>query len=168
MNNSNRISVRAVGTGILTVLASMFLFTTLGAALGIGTLDFNEIPTMGNAFWDFSFIAWAVSIYFGARVSVAAAGFPALRDGIIQGIATWAGSNVIVCVILSFGTGQLFNFSATGTPGPLWASFAGNLLALTFAVGAGWAETRMEKRVAHKETRRHDSPKVPRIPRTGT
>ena len=168
MGNSNRIGFRAVFTGVLTVISVMFLWTTLGAALGIGTMDLNDIPTMGNAFWVWSLVGWALSVYAGGRLAVAAAGVTSLRDGIVHGIATWAGSNVLICLVLSFGTGQLFNFSATGATGPLWASFGGNFAALLFGAGAGWAETRMEKRVAQRDSKKHDSTKLPRIPRTGT
>ncbi len=162
----SRLSFRAVTAGISTVFALMALLMTFGAAVGGWALNMDELPRLPIGFWFLSAAAWVFSVYFGARLAVAASRSSGARDGVLQGITVWAGSCVAACVLLTLGTGRMFNYSSGPSTAPFWAAFLGNGCALLFAVWAGWLGSQSELKAARQERWRHEAYQDTRIGKT--
>lgn len=159
---SSRLSVRAITAGIVVTYALMILVMSLAAGLGLWTYQLRELPNLGTGFWAFAFASWIGTIYLGSYVAVLASRSATRRDGILNGVVTWAGACVIGCGLL--GVASEGAFSSLRGQSSFWAAFCTGLLALGASVLAGTLASGSEAEVSRKERKLPDA-EVTRLPR---
>ena len=95
---SSRISARAVLTGVFSTFAFMMLFLSLIAAFGIWDLRLSELTASGPLFWILASASWVASLFLGSLIATSSSRAQTTRDGVLNAIATWAGS----CLMFGF------------------------------------------------------------------
>lgn len=107
------ISWASVFAGIVTFLAVLILLSLLGSAIGFGTIQ----PTSGGSVFQGTkpaLIIWGILTFI---VSFLAAGFVAgmasRRVGMLHGFLTWAGSVIVLLLMISMLASSIF--SAAGS-----------------------------------------------------
>ena len=116
-----RISWAAIFGGVILVVAVQIVLSTLGAAIGLGTVGVNAGTTpdagslgLGAGIW------WVVSsviaLAFGGYVSAWLAGIELRWDGILHGMVTWGIATLMMIHLLTSAVGGIVGtgFSAIG------------------------------------------------------
>ena len=136
----SRISVRAIGAGVVSSFALMILFMALGGAFGLGRFDLTDLSRMSGGFWIWVSAAWIVSLYCAAYVAAIVGRSTTDRDGMLYGFVTWASACVSGCAVLAIASGRIFAgmYSMQSSQGMLWGTVIADALALSAAILGGW------------------------------
>lgn len=102
------ISWRSIFAGVITFIALSILFSLVGAAIGLGGVNFTaDNPTQGVGT---GLLIWSI---FSLILSLGAAGFisglTASRAGLIHGFLTWALGLIVALVMISTSITSAFN-----------------------------------------------------------
>ncbi len=152
----SRVSIRGIAVGILTTFASWILLMAIVASLGIWRYRLNEMPNLGAGFWSAMFLVFVVSLSFGSFIASVIGRSENTADGLLHGVATWAGTCVLGCLALGVATGKLFDFaSQTSGSGVFWVIAAGDAIALLAALRFGVAGARFGIKRVEEESRRN-------------
>lgn len=101
------ISWSAILAGVVTFLACMIAFGLIGSAIGLGVPDITSNQPFEGL--KGSLIAWAaVSMILSLLAAGFVSGVAAARVGLIHGFLTWASSVVILFLLLTFTTFNIF------------------------------------------------------------
>lgn len=153
-----RVSARGIIAGVLVGLAIAVMLTALGAAIGMTAFP----GARGQRSTGFGVVVWfVVALSAGAFGGAwcAAGGARALRrrDGVLQGIVTWAAMALVSLSTL----GGVMRSVAAGSMGDrslvaagAWGSFAALSVSFVAAILGGLVGTRRERRVAGLVTER--------------
>ena len=106
------ISWSAIIAGVMTFLACMIAFSLIGSAIGLGVPDVTSNQPFEGL--KGSIIAWAsISLIISLLAAGFVSGVAAARVGLIHGFLTWASSVVVLFLLLTFTTLNIFQ--ATGS-----------------------------------------------------
>jgi len=112
-----RVSWGAILAGLFVTLVIQVMFTLLGAAIGLASLDHlrqsssGKDIAMGSGIW--MLLTALVSIWVGACISGRLSGGPGRADGLIHGLVTWSVSTCATLLLLTTVTTALLG--ATGS-----------------------------------------------------
>ncbi|MBI4509872.1 MAG: hypothetical protein HY698_09565 [Deltaproteobacteria bacterium] len=154
---ASRLSARAITAGVLVALTTLGVLMVLGGGFGawsIGILDAEAVRALGAWFAFWSILAWGLSLFLGSLVSAIACRSGERRDGLLQGITTWAASSVAVTLIactwlmaaLAVGTATPGAVEEMGGRATFWACFIGDVVGLVGALLGGVVGARYEAR----------------------
>ena len=117
-----RISWGAIFGGVILVVVVQLLLSTLGAGIGLGTVNMNAGTTpdagnlgMGAGVW------WVISsclaLFFGGYVAAWLAGIEIRFDGALHGLVTWGIATLLTIYLLTSAIGSVIGggFSALGS-----------------------------------------------------
>jgi hypothetical protein len=134
----SRISPFPIIAGIMLTLASMYLFMSFAAAMGVWSYQFYEIPLLGPKFWTVASISWTTSVFIGALVSVLASGSRDMRNGILNALTTWSGGYLLFGgIALTMADTNLSDLLGLPVVGLFWHGFLGDAAALAAGVLGG-------------------------------
>ena len=117
-----RISWAAIIGGVIMVVALQILLSTLGAGIGLGTVNTNAGTTpdansmgMGAGIW--WVVSSVVALAFGGYVSAWLAGIELRWGGVLHGLITWGIATLLTIYLLTSAIGSLVGggFSAMGS-----------------------------------------------------
>jgi hypothetical protein len=117
-----RISWAAIFGGVILVVAIQILLATLGAGVGLGTVNTNAASTpdasslgVGAGIW--WIISACVALLVGSYVSAWLAGVEIRFDGVLHGLVTWGISTLLLIWLLTSAIGGIIGggFSALGS-----------------------------------------------------
>lgn len=117
-----RISWAAIFGGVVLVVAIQILFATLGAGIGLGTVNTNAGTTpgasslgMGAGIW--WIVSTCVALLVGSYISAWLAGVEIRFDGVLHGLVTWGISTLLLIWLLTSALGGIIGggFSALGS-----------------------------------------------------
>ncbi len=112
-----RVSWGAILAGLFVTLVLQIMFTLLGAAIGLASIDPLRQSTsgksiaIGSGIW--MLVTALISIWVGACISGRLSGGPERADGLIHGIVTWSVSTCATLLLLATVTTALLG--ATGS-----------------------------------------------------
>jgi hypothetical protein len=117
-----RISWAAIFGGVILVVVVQLLLSTLGAGIGLGTVNVNAgtTPDAGNLGMSAG-IWWIVSsclaLFCGGYVAAWLAGIETRFDGLLQGLVTWGIAMLLTIYLLTSAVGGIIGggFSALGS-----------------------------------------------------
>jgi hypothetical protein len=117
-----RISWAAIFGGVILVIVVQLLLSTLGAGIGLGTVNVNAGTTpgagnlgMGAGIW------WVISsclaLFCGSYVAAWLAGIEIRFDGVLHGLITWGIATLLTIYLLTSAIGGIIGggFSALGS-----------------------------------------------------
>jgi hypothetical protein len=163
---ASRLSARAILAGVFLALASMRVLMALGGGLGLWRFRPGMTPhDFGVGFWVCAFIAWAVSLFFGGLLAAIAGRCRLRRDGIVQGVTTWAVATVVARIAVVLVSRILGFAPITSAVGLFWGMFFIEVIALVAAVLGALAGVRSEAHAPElraRAARPEPSPYVPR------
>jgi hypothetical protein len=111
-----RVSWGAILAGLFVTLVMQVMFTLLGAAIGLASVDPLRQSSSGKGFAISSgiwlLVSALMSIWVGACISGRLSGGPGRADGLIHGIVTWSVSTCATLLLLATATTALLG--ATG------------------------------------------------------
>jgi hypothetical protein len=154
---ASRLSARSVIGGVVVTLAVFGVLMTLGGGLGLwslGRLEATEGPRLGAGLAVWAVVSWVLSALLGGFVAALSARSPLRRDGLLQGLVTWAGAcllgGILACVwfMSAISSGLLSPWLVEGLRGPgvMWAFFIADALAVVAALFGGLLGARLEAR----------------------
>jgi uncharacterized BrkB/YihY/UPF0761 family membrane protein len=138
---SRRLSAHSVIGGVLVIYASMSVLMALAGGLGLWEFDLHQISDLGTGFWAWALAAWILSVYAGGFLASTVSRSVDRRDGVIQGVVTWAAACVFGCLFLVYFTQAAEHVMSRGM---LWGAFLGDSLALGGAILGGLAGSKSE------------------------
>ena len=106
-----RVSWGAILAGLFVTLVIQVMFTLLGAAIGLASLDHLQQSSsgksiaIGSGIW--MLVTALVSIWVGACISGRLSGGPGRTDGLIHGLVTWSVSTCATLLLLTTVTTTL-------------------------------------------------------------
>jgi len=106
-----RVSWGAILAGLFVTLVIQVMFTLLGAAIGLASVDpLRQGPSgksiaIGSGIW--LLVTGLVSIWLGACIAGRLSGGPGRADGLIHGIVTWSVSTCATLLLLATATTAL-------------------------------------------------------------
>jgi hypothetical protein len=116
-----RISWAAIFGGVILVVVVQLLLSTLGAGIGLGTVNVNDGTTpdassigLGAGVW------WGISsciaLFFGGYVAAWLAGIEIRFDGLLHGLVTWGIATLLTIYLITSAIGGIIGggFSALG------------------------------------------------------
>lgn len=117
-----RISWAAIFGGVVLVVTVQLLLSTLGAGIGLSTVNTNAgtTPDAGSFGMDAG-VWWAISsviaLGFGGYVAAWLAGIEIRWDGVLHGLVTWGIATLLTVYLLSSAVGGIVSggFSALGS-----------------------------------------------------
>lgn len=143
----SRISVRAVTTGIMVTLTSMFILTSLIAAFGIWNFNLNDLIFASPTFWVTITLAWIVSMYAGGYVSAVAARSRSVVEGMLNAVAVCCGSYLAFgFAFLLFAPAALDNLLNSASSQFYLRAFFGDAIAVAMGIYAGVVGAHFEER----------------------
>jgi hypothetical protein len=117
-----RISWAAISGGVILVIVVQLLLSTLGAGIGLGTVNVNAgtTPDAGNlgigagVWW---VISSCLSLFCGGYVAAWLAGIEIRFDGVLHGLVTWGIATLLTIYLLTSAIGGIIGggFSALGS-----------------------------------------------------
>lgn len=156
INFGSRISVRAVVTGVMVAVASMFLLMSLIAAFGIWNYNLNELVIATPSFWVSTTLAWIVSLYVGGLIASVGARSQTPVDGMLNAVAVCSGSYLLFgTAFLLFAPSSLDVLLSTATPQFYLRAFFGDLAAVIMGTYAGVVGAHFEERSSDSVKRNH-------------
>lgn len=116
-----RISWAAIFGGVILVVVVQVLLATLGAGIGLGTVNTNAGTTPdANSFGIGAGVWWllasCVALFLGGYVAAWLAGIEIRFDGMLHGLVTWGIATLLTIYLLSSAVGGIIGggFSALG------------------------------------------------------
>jgi len=133
------LSTGAVVAGVFSVFALMILFMFLAGGFELWKFDLREIDRLGLGFWMWSFVAWAISNYFGAYTAGVAAPAKGSGNGMLHGFVVWAIASVVGMMFVGIITGSIFNGLLLPVTSDfiLWGALVCDIIALGSAFRGG-------------------------------
>ena len=116
-----RISWAAIFGGVILVVVVQLLLSTLGAGIGLGTVNVNAGTTpdasslgIGADIW--WVISSCIALFFGGYVAAWLAGIEIRFDGVLHGLVTWGIATLLTIYLLTSAIGGIIGggFSALG------------------------------------------------------
>ena len=116
-----RISWAAIFGGVILVVVVQLLLSTLGAGIGLGTVNVNAGTTpdasslgIGAGVW--WLISSCIALFFGGYVAAWMAGIELRFDGLLHGLVTWGIATLLTIYLLTSAIGGIIGggFSALG------------------------------------------------------
>ena len=122
IHTHRRISWAAIFGGVILVVVVQLLLSTLGAGIGLGTVNVNAgtTPDAGN-FGIGAGIWWVISsciaLFCGGYVAAWLAGIEIRFDGVLHGIIAWGIATLLTIYLLTSAIGGIIGggFSALGS-----------------------------------------------------
>lgn len=157
---ASRVSARATAVGVALAVVSLSLLLSLGGGLGLipvgGVLDAEMLRRAGAGFALWASLSWIAAAFLGAFVASVTARSTAMRDGLLHGVATWAGACLSLAILLCvwfmaavpLGLATKDLSTVLMTPGAFWAFFFADALALSAALLGGALGARSETKIA--------------------
>ena len=117
-----RISWAAIFGGVILVVAIQLLFSTLGAGIGLGTVNVNAGTTpnagslgIGAGIW--WVITSYIALFLGGYVAAWLAGIELRFDGLLHGLVAWGIATLLTFYLLTSAIGGIVGggFSALGS-----------------------------------------------------
>jgi hypothetical protein len=122
IHTHRRISWAAIFGGVILVVVVQLLLSTLGAGIGLGTVNVNAgtSPDAGNfgigagVWW---LISSCIALFCGGYVSAWLAGIEIRFDGVLHGLVTWGIATLLTIYLLTSALGGIIGggFSALGS-----------------------------------------------------
>ncbi len=116
-----RISWAAIFGGVIMVVVVQLLLSTLGAGIGLGTVDTNagttpDASSLGYGAGIWWLISSCVALLFGSYVAAWLAGVEIRFDGVLHGLITWGIATLLTIYLLTSAIGGIIGggFSALG------------------------------------------------------
>lgn len=116
-----RISWAAIFGGVILVVTLQIVLSTLGAAIGLGTVGVNagttpDAGTLGLGAGIWWVVSSVIALAFGGYVSAWLAGIELRWDGILHGMVTWGIATLLMIYVLTSAVGGVVGtgFSAIG------------------------------------------------------
>lgn len=116
-----RISWGAIFGGIIVALALQLLFSTLGAGVGLGTVNTNggstpDLSSIGIGAGVWWVVSSMIALGFGSYVSARLAGLTTRWDGVLHGLVIWGIATLVIFYLLTslFGSIVGGGFSLLG------------------------------------------------------
>jgi hypothetical protein len=103
-----RLSWGAIVAGLVIATALQFVFSTLGAAVGLAAFDPNSSAKafgVGTALW--AVLSLLASLFVGGMTAGRLAGVLSRRDGFLHGALLWSLSTLLTVWMLSRGVGAV-------------------------------------------------------------
>lgn len=143
----------AIFAGVVTFLALFIVFSTIGSAAGLGSLNFtsaNPFSGLGTGSIVWIVLTMLLSFFGGGFVS----GLAARRVGLLHGFVTWAANLVVLVIFVTMILSSLL--SLAGNAIGATANVAGNVLgtgadAATTAVTEGFNSLKENVNVDQEE-----------------
>jgi hypothetical protein len=117
-----RISWAAIFAGVILVVVLQLLLSTLGAGIGLGTVNINAgtTPDSGNlglgagVWW---ILSSCIALVFGGYAAAWLAGVEIRFDGLLHGLVTWGLATLLTIYLLTSAIGGVIGggFSALGS-----------------------------------------------------
>lgn len=117
-----RISWAAVIAGVVLAIVVQILLSTLGAGIGLGTVNVNagSTPTAGSlgvgagVWW---VVTSCIALFFGGYAAAWLAGIEMRFDGLLHGLVTWGIATLLTLYLLTSAVGSIIGggFSAIGS-----------------------------------------------------
>jgi hypothetical protein len=117
-----RISWAAIFAGVILVVVLQLLLSTLGAGIGLGTVNINAgtTPDSGNlglgagVWW---IVSSCIALVFGGYAAAWLAGVEIRFDGLLHGLVTWGLATLLTIYLLTSAIGGVIGggFSALGS-----------------------------------------------------
>ena len=116
-----RISWAAIFGGVILIVVVQLLLSTLGAGIGLGTVNVNAGTTpdasslgIGAGIW--WVISSCIALFFGGYVAAWLAGIEIRFDGVLHGLVTWGIATLLTIYLLTSAIGGIIGggFSALG------------------------------------------------------
>lgn len=135
----NRLSIRSIAAGVVSVFALMTLSMSLAGVLRLWGFTFWQLPSLGGGFWAWESVSWVACVYAGSYIATTVSQARTKQEGSLYGFLTWASSGVLGMLFLNYFYGGVFggtleDFRPTAM---LWGGFLGNLAALGASIVAG-------------------------------
>jgi hypothetical protein len=156
----SRISGRAVVAGAFVSLAVMSVLLSLGGGLGVvpSMMDAAEMRRAGGGLIVWSTLSWVAAVFAGSLVASMSAKATDIRDGLLNGAATWAVASLSTGVLsgvwlLSGISLDLLSADAAAvltSRAALWSYSVAEILAIGAALAGGFVGTRTETRLPHR------------------
>ncbi len=112
-----RASWGAIFGGMFVTIVLQIMFTLLGIAVGIATLQPSEQPTSGTQWLTASgiwlLVTGLVSIWIGSCIAGRLSGGPRRADGMLHGIVSWSVSMVAMFALLATSVGAILGGTAS-------------------------------------------------------
>jgi hypothetical protein len=122
IHTHRRISWAAIFGGVILVVVVQLLLSTLGAGIGLGTVNVNAgtTPAAGNLgigagiWW---VISSCVALFCGGYVAAWLAGIETRFDGVLHGVVSWGIATLLTIYLLTSAIGGIIGggFSALGS-----------------------------------------------------
>ncbi len=116
-----RISWAAIFGGVILVVVVQLLLSTLGAGIGLGTVDTNagttpDASSLGYGAGIWWLISSCLALLFGGYVTAWMAGVEIRFDGVLHGLVTWGIATLLTIYLLTSAIGGIIGggFSALG------------------------------------------------------
>ena len=103
----DRVRWTSVIAGFFTVLASLVVFTVLGVAIGLSTLDANNPKSFALGLSVYGGITALVAFLFGGYIAARTAAVAGSGNGILNGAMVWIITIPILVFVLGNGIGSL-------------------------------------------------------------
>ncbi len=112
-----RASWGAIFGGMFVTIVLQIMFTLLGVAVGIATLQPSEQPTSGTQWLTASgiwlLLTGLVSVWIGSCIAGRLSGGPRRADGMLHGIVSWSVSMVAMFALLATSVGAILGGTAS-------------------------------------------------------
>lgn len=152
----SRLSARGIIAGILVTLVVFSFLMVIAGGFGLwsfGPLDAAAVERMSPGVGIWAAIAWPISNLIGGFVASASSFSPARRGGLLEGVATWAGSFLLgvflACLwYMSAIESRLATpdaFIGVSSIGASWGIFFSMIFAFVAAVYGGLVGSRQEE-----------------------
>jgi hypothetical protein len=124
-----RISSAAIFGGVILAVVVQLLLSTLGAGIGLGTVNVNagttpNASTLGIGAGVWWMISSCIAVFFGGYVAAWLAGVEIRFDGVLHGLITWGLATLLTIYLLTSALGGVVGGGASALGGA--ASAAGS------------------------------------------
>jgi hypothetical protein len=121
VHTHRRISWAAIFGGVVLAVVVQLLLSTLGAGIGLGTVNVNagttpNASTLGIGAGVWWVISSCIALFFGGYVAAWLAGVEIRFDGMLHGLITWGLATLLTIYLLTSAIGGIIGggFSALG------------------------------------------------------
>lgn len=123
----DRVRWASVLAGLVTVMATLIVFTVLGIAIGLSAFDPGSPNnySLGAGAGIYGLIAGLIAFFFGGFVAARTAAVTGRDNGLLQGAIVWMITLVVVVNMLGAGIGTLLGITTDAATAAL--SAAGNV-----------------------------------------
>jgi hypothetical protein len=150
-----RVSARGVIAGILVGIALIALLVALGAAIGATAFPRAIGRSSGIAIAIWLLVSFAAASFGGGWTAAGGARAVRRRDGVLQGIVTWAAMTILGTPMVGSMMRDVIRSGLAGDPSLVklaaWGAFAVPAVGLGAAILGGLVAVARERRVARSE-----------------